>query len=166
MINQRDKSRHTGIFRVAPDREVHGNLSLDGPNTSLYLWDDTFFYIGPAAPNSITGILDNRKKVSLLECLVFGPGSYGLQGSISHYYNVFPHYVITGDQHVSDTDAKISNVYFLLDDATTLFHEEVDPIGWTAACRACFAFAWANFGRQFSTFMVLCIQHRWRRASG
>ena len=49
MINQRDKSRHTGTFRVAPDREVHGNLSLDGPNTSLYLWDDKFFYIGPSA---------------------------------------------------------------------------------------------------------------------
>ena len=123
MINQRDKSRHTGIFRVTPDREVHGNLSLDGPNTSLYLWDDTFFYIGRSAPTSITGILDNREKVSLLECLVSGSGSYGLQGNVPHYYNIFPHYVITGDQHISDTDAKISNVYFLLDDATTLFHD-------------------------------------------
>ena len=123
MINQRDKSRHTGTFRVAPDREVHGNLSLDGPNTSLYLWDDKFFYIGPSAKKTIIGILDNRTKVSLLECLIFGPGSYGLQDNISHYYNIFPHYVITGNQHISDTDAKISNVYLLLDDATTLFHD-------------------------------------------
>ena len=123
MINQRDKSRHTGIFRVAPDREVHGNLSLDGPNTSLYLWDDTFFYIGPSAKKTITGILDNRKKVSLVECLVFRSGSHGLQDDVSHYYKIFPHYVITGDQHISDTDAKISDAYFLLDDATTLFHD-------------------------------------------
>ena len=61
--------------------------------------------------------------MSLLECLIFGPGSYGLQDNISHYYNIFPHYVITGNQHISDTDAKISNVYLLLDDATTLFHD-------------------------------------------
>ena len=123
MMNQRDKSRHTGTFRVAPDREIHGNLSLDGPNTSLYLWDDTFFYIGPSAKKTITGILDNRKKVSLAECVISGPGSYGLQDNVSHFYNIFPHYVITGDQHIAETDAKISNAYFLMDDATTLFHD-------------------------------------------
>ena len=123
MINQRDKSRYTGTFMVAPDREVHGNLSLDGPNTSLYLWDEKFFHIGPSVEKTITGILDNRTKVSLLECVISGPGYYGLQDNISHYYNIFPHYVITGDQHISDTDEKIFNVYFLLDDATTLFHD-------------------------------------------
>ena len=122
MINQRDKSRHTGTFRVAPDREVHGNLSLDGPNTSLYLWDDNFFYIGTSTKKTITGILDNRTKVSLRDCLLSGPGSYGLQDNSSHYYNIFPHYVITGTQHISDTDATISNVYLLLGDATTLCH--------------------------------------------
>ena len=123
MINQRDKSRYTGTFRVAPDREVHGNLSLDGPNTSLYLWDKHSFHIGPLAEKTIIGILDNRAKVSLIECVISGSGSYGLQDDISHYYNILPHYVITGDQHISDTDENISNVFFLLDDATTLFHD-------------------------------------------
>ncbi len=123
MINQRDKSLYTGVFRVAPDREAHGNLSLDGPNTSHYLWDEKFFDIGLAAEKTITGILDNRAKVSLLECVISDPGYYGLQDDISHYYNIFPHYVIIGDQHISDTDEKILNVYFLLDDATTLFHD-------------------------------------------
>ena len=34
------------------------------------------------------------------------------------------------------------------------------------ACSACFALGWADFGRQLSTFMVLCIQQRCCRACG
>ena len=121
--NQLDQSRHVGIFSVAPDREVNGTLSLDGPNTSLYVWDENSFNVDRSEGKIITGILDKRTKVSLIDCLVYGPGSYGRQGDISYFYNIFPHYVIFGDQHISYTDKKISDVRFVLDDATTLFHD-------------------------------------------
>ncbi|MCY4614322.1 MAG: hypothetical protein OXB94_11985 [Nitrospira sp.] len=121
MINQLDKSRYAGIFSVAPDRKVNGNLSLDGRNTSLYVWDENFFY--PVEGKTITGILDNRMKVSLIDCLISGPGSYGRQGDTSNFCTIFPHYVVFGDQHISYTDKEISKVSFLLDDATTLFHD-------------------------------------------
>ena len=122
-MDQLDKSRHVGLFSVAPDREVNGNLSLDGPNTSLYLWDENFFNIYQSDGKIITGILDNRTKVSLIDCLISGPGSYSRQGDTSEFCTVFPHYIVFGDQHVSYTDKKISSASFLLDDVATLFHD-------------------------------------------
>ena len=122
-MDQLDKSRHVGLFSVAPDREVNGNLSLDGPNTSLYLWDENFFNIYQSDGKIITGILDNRTKVSLIDCLISGPGSYSRQGDTSEFCTVFPHYIVFGDQHISYTDKEISSVSFLLDDAATLFHD-------------------------------------------
>ena len=121
MIDQLEKSKHNGIFSITPDRKVHGILSLEGPNTSLYLWDENFFY--PLEEKTITGILDNRTKVSLINCLNSGPGSYSRQDDISHFCTIFAHYIVFGDQHISYTDKEISSASFLLDDAATLFHD-------------------------------------------
>ena len=133
MIDQLDTSRYTGIFSVAPNRKVNGNLLLDGPNTSLYLWDENFFY--PVEGKTITGILDNRTKVSLIHCLISGPGSYGRQDDTSDFCTIFPHYVVFGDQHISYTDKEISSVSFLLDDAAMLFHD-YDAFGFASDARS------------------------------
>lgn len=121
-MNELDKSRHTGRFRISQDREVTGNLSLDGLDSSLYLWDKEFF-----APESshevLTGVLDNLTKVSLIDFIWSGPGSHSRQGDITHFSNIYPNFVVFGEEYVSDVDEKIIESCFLLDDATDIFYD-------------------------------------------
>ena len=49
---------------------------------------------------------------------------------MSHYYNIFPHYVIIGDRHISDTGRDVSEISFVLDDASKLFYD-FDAFGTT-----------------------------------
>ena len=124
MKDQLDKSRHNGVFCIAPDRKVHGTLSLDGPNTSLYVSDESSVDIDAVAGGIITGTLDDRTKVSLINCVFSGSTTYGAKpGEISCCATYFPHYVIFGDQHLLSTDRKISSVSFLLDDVAIFFHD-------------------------------------------
>lgn len=126
MRHKLDKSSSNGIFSIAPDIAGHGTLSLDRPATSLSLsiWDERAFDIEPLDGKTITGVLDSQKKVSLINCVNANPNFSGSQhggGSIS--YTIFPHYVIFGNEHISDTDQKIYSISFRLDDATTLFYD-------------------------------------------
>ena len=107
---------------------MQGTLSLDGPNTLLYLWSNSVLNINLSANKTITGILDDQRKVSCLECVIANEGSHGLGHNISYYVQVFPHYVITGHRHFADADNDISEISFVLDDIKTLF-KDTDAFG-------------------------------------
>ena len=118
-----DKSQHTGTFRVSADREVMGNLSLDGLRTSLHVWDKEFFHIKESTEKTFTGVLNDLRKVSLINCWTNGPGFRTREGDSLNYYDIHPQYVIFGDQHIANTDKTITGVSFLVDDAATLFYD-------------------------------------------
>ena len=139
-MNELDKSRHTGIFQISPDREMPGILSLNGLCSSLHVWDkkpieqDTY-------SKDLTGVLHNQRKftevlhnptklkeilhsptkVSLIDCKTTSSGSIDMQGDIAHFYDIFPNYVIFGEEYISNVDEKIIETCFLLDDATDIF---------------------------------------------
>lgn len=122
MKNPFDNPRRSGIFTIGPDREIYGNLSLDGPNVLLHVWDRDFLNIDLSLLDGIiTGILDDQTKISLIRCHVTGPRINYRGGQASFCYTILPHYVICGDQHFSDTDENISQISFLLDDVAALF---------------------------------------------
>lgn len=101
-----------------------GNLSLDGPRTSLHLWDKKSFHIKESTEKTLTGVLNDLRKVSLINCwMINGPGTRTntREGDSLHYYDIYPQYVIFGDQHIANADKTITEVSFLIDDATTLF---------------------------------------------
>ncbi len=119
----------TGTFTVAPDREVHGTLLLDGLKTSLHVWDSNPFSITPSSGKTITGILNDLTKVSLIECITPGaPGTSWRQDVENHFYDIPAYYVTFGDYHVNDTDSNVSQILFSLDDSTTLF-QGIDTFG-------------------------------------
>ena len=38
-----EKSKHIGTFTIEPDKQVNGELTLDGMQSSLYMWGHDFF---------------------------------------------------------------------------------------------------------------------------
>ena len=112
-----------GLFAVSPDRKISGTLSLNGPDSILHLWSDNAFTVDSSGRKTITGVLDDQKKVSLIECVTIHEGRYYGEEGVSQHYKFFPHYVIIGDRHFSHADKTISAISLIVDDAMTLFHD-------------------------------------------
>ena len=123
-----EKSKHIGTFTIEPDKQVNGELTLDRMRSSLYVWGYDFFDSTDKPNRFVKGVLHDRTKVSLINCVTtLGLGSRS-GGHISpeeviHFANFFPHYVVFGDQHLSPVAKAINRVDFVIDDATTLFYD-------------------------------------------
>ena len=109
-----------GHFTLADGTTLSGALSLDGPDSKLTLWGGTA-EIDDSATETITGILEDHAKVTLLRCLqVSWRETFGEDG-ISFRYEFFPHEVILGTRHLSRDDAIISAVSFTVDDIAVFY---------------------------------------------
>jgi hypothetical protein len=116
--------RKSGTFIVAPGTEVQGDLILKGPKTTLDLYDKDFFSTHNVQDGCILGVLHDRTKVSLIDCITMQrPGSGSRGDERYHFSSIFPHFVIFGDEHVTPTDKKITTVSFHVEDAATLFYD-------------------------------------------
>lgn len=123
MVENVDRHRRNGTFRILPDKKFSGTLLLDGEKSILHVWSHERFSADTSNLRTITGELDNNKKVSLLDCItVHESNSFGPVG-ISQHYKFFPHYVIVGNEHFSHKEAFISRIRFLIDDANSLFYD-------------------------------------------
>jgi len=113
-----------GKFFVAPEKEIYGELRVAGKESSLYVRDDEFFHPDLSADGCITGTLHDLTKVTLLKCLLLeGLGSSSRDGQQYHFARLFPHFVLEGRRHISPNDRSISQITFVLDDATALFYD-------------------------------------------
>ena len=102
-----------GHFTLADGTTLSGALSLDGPDSKLTLWGGTA-EIDDSATQTITGILEDQKKVTLLRCLqISWKQTFGEESS-SFRYEFFPHEVLLGTRHLSRDDAVISAVQFAI----------------------------------------------------
>jgi len=113
--------RKAGRFTLTTGTEVQGELSLKGPATSLDLYSDAFFDTHPSP--DIFGLLYDRSKVSLINCITMTQSKYGAKGDEQYHHcsSVFPHFVIFGGQHISSFDRTIRKLSFTVDDAAVLF---------------------------------------------
>jgi hypothetical protein len=116
--------KQPGRFFIS-GKELHGEITLDGPKTSLYLHDKEPFSIKKLLPEeSITGILHDLTKVSLLDCIPPGGTGHVSRGDERYFFaKVFPHYIVHGDRHITPTEKIITEVSFIMDDASTLFYD-------------------------------------------
>ena len=112
-----------GTFRILPDKTFSGTLLLDGEKSILHVWSHERFSVDSSNIKTITGELDNNKKVSLIDCItVHESNSFGPVG-VSQHYEFFPHYVIVGNEHFSQKETFISRIRLLIDDANSLFYD-------------------------------------------
>lgn len=121
MSNTLNKSKQSGTFTLSSGKDVYGELTLRGRNTSLYLQDRDSFDRDAISGQCVKGILHDLTKVTLLQCI---PSSFKRQ--VQHGYtiaSIFPHYVVHGNHHIDPDEKKIIAVHFVVDDATILFYD-------------------------------------------
>ena len=96
---------------------------MNGPDTTLHLWDEAGVLVSDAHDETITGVLGDRKLVTLLGCILNDRRTnVGRGGTAKHYY-IFPHHVVIGDRLLSEDDADIENISYVFADAPKLFHD-------------------------------------------
>ena len=124
MMDMRENLKRAGTFTIAPGKDVYGELTLAGQNTSLYLQDKEFFNTFDITDQCMNGVLHDLTKVSLIQCITKeGPGSANRGKENYHFARMFPHYVVQGNHHISPNDKVITEIHFVVDDASTLFYD-------------------------------------------
>jgi hypothetical protein len=123
MIDEHDKSKKAGTFRLPSGKDIYGELTLAGKNTSLYLQDKDAFDSQALSAWCVRGILNDMTKVTLAECITTSGTGHSTRGDGYYFASLFPHYVIYGEHHIEPADAKITAVHFVVDDATKLFYD-------------------------------------------
>lgn len=114
----------TGVFKTK-NGEVFGHLKLDGSNTTLKLRHDKFLHIDEEA--QLYGELHDLKKVTLVKCLG-NTGSYANSKNRSYLCNVFPHYVLLGDQHLDVEKNSVFELSFVIENFDSIFYD-IDAFG-------------------------------------
>lgn len=123
MVDNEEIQTANGIFSVSTAQKLTGSLSLNGEDTTLHLWGDQIENIDALNGATITGILENQKKASLIDCVVTRQGQSFGKGGVSHHYRLFPHYVVIGTRHRLSSERTITKISFVIDDAMALFHD-------------------------------------------
>jgi hypothetical protein len=121
--------KKAGSFILGDGTEVQGELCLNGSETILDLYSDSFVETHAA---DIFGILYDRSNVSLINCITMSRElSYTIDGATDgathHSSRFFPHFVIFGEQHITSSCRIISEMTFTIDDAAILFYDRDSP---------------------------------------
>ncbi len=92
MLGERiEDSKRSGRFTVAPGRDVYGELTLAGRDTSLYLHDKDPFNTHAAPDWCLKGVLLDLTRITLVDCITTeGTGSATKGDDRYHFAKVFP----------------------------------------------------------------------------
>ena len=116
-----ENSPQHGTFSVSPDQQANGSLTLAGRESYLQLWSDSPLDISTDA--TITGVLDNLTRASLIGCNVRSEGHVGKGAQIRYKYLVSPQCILFGSRHVSQNEGIVCEISFVLEHAASLFHD-------------------------------------------
>lgn len=123
-MDELEQCKKAGTFTISPGRNIDGELTYAGPNTSLSLRDKNDFDTQAIQGRYLKGILRDLTRVSLLQCIT-APVTGNAGGGSERYYfaDVFPHFILHGDRQINDQERLITEVRFLVDDASVLFYD-------------------------------------------
>ena len=121
MRNITEDTPQHGTFSVPPGQRANGSLRLAGRESELQLWSDSPLYIPTNA--TITGVLDNLAKVSLVRCNIRSEGHVGRGHQIRYKYLLSPQCVLFGSRYIFDNDAIVREISFVLEHAVAVFHD-------------------------------------------
>ncbi|HEV2500131.1 MAG TPA: HEPN domain-containing protein [Terriglobia bacterium] len=122
MTDRPKRARQAGTFSISPDRTVYGELTYAGPSTSLVLRDGDYFDTYPIGGGCLRGTLHDLTKVALLHCVTSRVPASATKGTEQYYLaEVFPHFIVHGEHQITNEEKEITDVQFLVDDATRIF---------------------------------------------
>jgi len=123
-MNELERSKQAGVFTISPGKEIYGELTFAGPNTSLYLRDNDVFDTKALLDQCVKGSLYDLTKITLLQCITTSGTGFATRGKEQYYFaSIFPHFVVHGDHHIDPDDSTITEVHFVVDDASALFYD-------------------------------------------
>lgn len=123
-MHKLERSKRAGMFTVSPGRIVYGEIAYAGRDTSLRLRDSACFDTYQVEGGCLKGTLHDLTRVTLLQCLTTAGPGYASRGTETyHFAEVFPHFIVHGDRHITNDEKVITQVEFLVDDASTLFYD-------------------------------------------
>jgi hypothetical protein len=117
------KSPRAGKFTIAPGKDIDGELTISRAKTSLYLHDKDFFDTRSIPDQYIKGVLHDLTRISLIRCITMSTSSSARGQDSYHSSTLFPHFVVSGDNHLAPDQKTIVEVHFSVDDASTLFYD-------------------------------------------
>ncbi len=104
-----------GRFEVSKGLSVLGELSIKGKDSTLTLSSDTELdlqpHVGTLLGESVTG-----QKISCVGCILIGQRNSFRSDKALHHATIFPHYVVTGEEHIDPERADIISVRFSTED--------------------------------------------------
>lgn len=112
-----------GRFDVSSGRSVHGELTVAGEKTQLYLRDEEFFHVSDESARAVRGVLNDLTKVTAIACNVSGPGSGWRNDEGFTFAHLFPHFVAHGDRYLEADASVIAKVKFRVADDACLFYD-------------------------------------------
>lgn len=119
-----ENATYSGKFKILPDTDVAGSLTIAGSNSSLHVWGEDFAYIDGGV--NVTGYLHNLRKVSLIDCWPSG----GIQSTTRNeseetwHCTLRPRLIVIGNEYLLPNDKEIIEANFIFDDAATLFYDQ------------------------------------------
>ena len=117
-----ENATYSGKFKILPDIDVVGNLTIAGPNSFLHVWSDKSFFID-IDKGTVIGNLYNLRKVSLINCTIRRYQGFRNESEAIYHYRVYPGLITMGSEYLLPNDKEIVEANFTVDDAGTLFHD-------------------------------------------
>jgi hypothetical protein len=119
-MSDRDGAMYAGEFRMGDSPSLRGELRTRRGQTTLDVFSSEYL---DASSESIAGILHDRTKVSLIDCVRLQLNTRTQDGAVQYSAAIYPHLALFGDEHLTSADARIVDMHFLVEDAATLFND-------------------------------------------
>jgi len=114
----------TGLFKLAGDRSVFGELRIAGRRSLLTLRNEKELPCGLDAGASVTGTLHDLQQVTLIDCVTAAAESKQRSASgVMYTLEVFPHLIVEGRRHVQPADACVAEIQFSFEDVAAIFYD-------------------------------------------
>lgn len=124
-----------GKFDFGFEAPVSGQLRIAGRRSSLHLQDELCLIEGPSK-GLITGVLQDGRKVTLIECISEEQTTRTSETGVrSRFVRMFPHFILEGKTHIDPREASILRISFGLEHASSLFYD-FDAFGRASNAKA------------------------------
>lgn len=111
--------QYNGIF-LSSDNQFAGLINIGGADSIVKLVGKNFWECPETEYLDIHGMLNDGKKVSLLDCVLHGQKQYRVDENSQFESIFFPHYVVVGEEFLRSDEAVIQAVRYHFENISSL----------------------------------------------